>query len=210
MGLRRRLGRLFAPAPKGQGPSTSPLRLPGADWAWRPGPWAGGRAGGGIEAGALPRHSGLDLGDGVRLFHDADAPGIAVEWPQAGTETPMGLRLRLDGFDGGFLSLAIALPAGALRGLGRRHLLGVEADLGPAGAPRAFARLNLRQGPNSEALLRGLPETGPTGTEFDLWTAETDLDRVEQGWIDLIFEAPLPDVLVIDDLLVARRPRAML
>jgi len=87
-------------------------------------------------------------------------------------------------------------------------LLGIDVDLGAAGLPRAFARLNLRQGPNLEKMLRGLPETGPTGTEFDLWALETAPGRVEAGWIDLIFEAPLPPVIAINDLVIARRFRA--
>ncbi|WP_341212540.1 DUF6478 family protein [uncultured Limimaricola sp.] len=183
--------------------ATSPLRQPGADWAWRPGPWAGAMP----CVGGTPLETGADLGDGVRLFHDATS-GIRLERPEVGPQGPWALHLRADGFDGGFVSLAIALPDAVLAGLRRRHLLGVDVDLGAQGLPRAFARLNLRQGPNSEVLLRGLPETGPTGTEFDLWSLETDPDRVESGWIDLIFEAPLPGRIEIADLVIQRRPRA--
>ncbi|GAD56530.1 hypothetical protein MBELCI_2582 [Limimaricola cinnabarinus LL-001] len=143
----------------------------------------------------------------MRLFHDA-ASGVTIERPGAGPEGLWPLHLCTESFDGGFVSLAIALPGPVLAGLRRRHLLGIEVDLGDAGPPRGFARLNLRQGPNSEALLRGLPRTDPTGTEFDLWSIKTDPERIESGWIDLIFEAPLPARIEIIDVVIARRPRA--
>ncbi len=197
------LTRLRRFAPREAGRAATPLRLPGADWAWRPGPWAGAVPGG----GSRPVESGADLGDGVRLFHDA-ASGVTIKRPGAGPEGPWPLHLCAQGFDGGFVSLAIALPGPVLAGLRRRHLLGIEVDLGDAGPPRGFARLNLRQGPNSEALLRGLPRTDPTGTEFDLWTIKTDPELIESGWIDLIFEAPLPARIEIIDVVIARRPRA--
>lgn len=203
-GLLGRLPRLRRAAPKGHGAAPSPLRLAGADWAWRPEAWAGAAPG----AGPLPAASGVELCGGVRLFHDAEAPELRIERPAIGPQGAWPLQLCAKGFDGSFLSLAIALPEAALARLERRHLLGIDVDLGPEGASRSFARLNLRQGPNSEALLRSLPMTEPTGTEFDLWSIETAPDRVETGWIDLIFEAPLPMAIEIRDLVIARRPRA--
>nr|WP_256500062.1 DUF6478 family protein [Limimaricola litoreus] len=180
------------------------MRLAGADWAWRPEAWAGATPG----AGPLPAASGAGLCGGVQLFHDATAPDLQIERPAPDPQGPWPLRLCAEGFDGSFLSLAIALPEAALVGLERRHLLGIDVDLGAQGAPRSFARLNLRQGPNSETLLRSLPLGEPTGTEFDLWGIDTAPERVESGWIDLIFEAPLPARIEIRDLVIARRPRA--
>ncbi|MGR3465900.1 DUF6478 family protein [Limimaricola sp.] len=201
-----RLTRLLRAPATGAGRAASPLRLPGADWAWRPGAWAGA----GPEAGPLSAPAGCELGDGVRLFHDADAPDIRIARPGGGAGAARPLGFDLPGFDGGFLSLAIALPGAALAGLGRHHLLGIDVAFGAARPARVFARLNLRQGPNAEALLRSLPETEQTGTEFDLWPTETDPARVDEGWIDLIFEPPLPARLDIHDLVIARRLRAAL
>ncbi|WPY93525.1 DUF6478 family protein [Limimaricola variabilis] len=189
------------PTPEAAASSLSTPRLPGADRAWRPAPWVDG----GLPASP---GNGADLAEGVRLFHDAASGAVTLSSGPAHAERPHPLELRQEGFDGGFLSLAIALPQPFIEGLDRHHLLGIDVDFGAAGLPRAFARLNLRQGPNLEKMLRGLPETGPTGTEFDLWALETDPGRVEAGWIDLIFEAPLPSVIAINDLVIARRFRA--
>ncbi|EYD73337.1 DUF6478 family protein [Limimaricola hongkongensis] len=201
-----RLARLWRAPATGAGPAAAPLRLPGADWAWRPGPWAGG----GPENGARLAPAGCDLGDGVRLFHDAESPDIQAARRVGGSGAGRPLGIELPRFDGGFLSLAIALPAAARAGLGRHHLIGIDVAFGEARPARVFARLNLRQGPNAEALLRDLPETDLTGTEFDLWPIETDPARVDEGWIDLIFEAPLPARMEIRDLVIARRLRAAL
>lgn len=184
--------------------TASQLRLPGADWAWRPGPW--GKAVGSTG----PVANGADLGCDVRLFHDAAQAEIRLDHgaDDAGGTHP--LQLGLAGFDGAFLSLAIALPKGALARLERRHLLGLDVEWSADDMPRAYARLNLKQGPSIETLLRDLPRGGVTGTEFDLWPAGIELEWVESGWIDLIFKAPLPEWIEIRDLVVARRPRAAL
>lgn len=182
--------------------AASPLRQPGADWAWRPGPW------GGAVGSTDPVANAADLGCNVRLFHDAAQGEVRLDRGTDDTGAMHPLQLGLDGFDGGFLSLAIALPKGALAGLERRHLLGLDLAWTARDMLRAYARLNLKQGPNSETLLRDLPQYGVTSTEFDLWPLGIEPERVDTGWIDLIFEAPLPTRIEIRDLVVARRPRA--
>nr|WP_306467284.1 DUF6478 family protein [Limimaricola sp. G21655-S1] len=178
------------------------MRQPGADWAWRPGPW------GGAVGSTDPVANATDLGCNVRLFHDAAQGEVWLDRGTDDTGAMHPLQLGLDGFDGGFLSLAIALPKGTLAGLERRHLLGLDLAWTARDMPRAYARLNLKQGPNSETLLRDLPRDGVSGTEFDLWPLGIEPERVDTGWIDLIFEAPLPTRIEIRDLVVARRPRA--
>ena len=55
-------------------------------------------------------------------------------------------------------------------------------------------------------------ETAPPGpvarAEFDLGFDAINPVRLEAAWIDLIFAAPLEGPLVIEDLVVTRRPRA--
>lgn len=185
-------------------------RLPGTDWAWRPDLWLGPLPGIGC-AGAV---GGTALGRGVTLFHDCPAAEVItrqIRCPGAGDPAPYGLRLDVFHFAGSFLSLVMELPPEALQGLRTRHLIRLEAVLDLDRPLTVFARLNIKHGPNLEQILREMPlDEGRGLVDFDLFYSELNEKRVEQAWVDLIFQGPAQNQITLRDLTLGRRPRAEL
>ena len=199
-----------AARPEGQGGPGAEIapggagRPPPCDWAWQPDPWVRPMA-----PGAVPDVAdGAVLAPGVRLFHDGGGSRIAVEQGRAAGEPPHDLHIDAPGFAGSFLSLAVDLPGEAARGLRRSHIVGIAAQLEAARPGAVYLRLNIRQGPNTERRVETAPPGLVARAEFDLGFDAINPVRLEAAWIDLIFAAPLEGPLVIEDLVVTRRPRA--
>jgi Family of unknown function (DUF6478) len=187
--------------------TTSERKLPGTDWIWRPDVWRGPVAVPGIAVSS----SKTPICDGVVLFHDCTAPELVVR--QMRNRDPAdfaayGLIAEMFGFDGSFLSLAITLPQEAVSGLRLRHVIRLETAIAVERPVEIFARLNIKHGPNVEQILRELPRTGQQVAEFDLAYSKFDERRVENMWLDLIFERPAMNRISLRDVMISRRPRA--
>ncbi|MBW7922918.1 MAG: hypothetical protein H3C51_12580 [Rubellimicrobium sp.] len=189
-----------------RGGAGDPPWPPGADWHWRPPFWHVPTSPAGL-AGAASR---TRIGDGITLFHDCAESGLTLRQIQGAADGPaFALALDVLDFDGSFLSLAIDLPPGAVAGLQRRHLVGLALDLAAERAAEIFARLNIRHGPNTEQQVRELPaSSGRVTVEFDLAYTRLNEKRVEAAWLDLIFDKPAMNRIVLGDLTLARYPRA--
>lgn len=181
------------------------------DWAWRAGPWAEAMCPATI-AGVT---GGTVLTDGVRLFHDCPLAEITLrQMPASSGAAPAPYVLSMDalGFEGSFLSLAMDLPEEGATTLSRSHILVLTAKMQMEREAEVFARLNIRQGPNTEQLVSELrPGDRPDGTvtaEFDLGFHDIKPAKLETAWIDLIFDKPAMNLVRIDDFTVTRRPRA--
>jgi hypothetical protein len=185
-----------------------------ADWAWRPNPWATALS---HDTFPLDR-SGRRLSADTEVFHDAarlearieqlpqrDGPGIAERY---------AVSVTVGEFAGSYLSLALECPPEGLTGLGRRHLIGAALDLHVDTSMMIFARCNLRHGPNTETLVREVPQAGGEEArhvvEFDLAYTDLNEKRVEAAWLDLILQVPARRHLLLRDLVIYRRPRAEL
>ncbi|MGR3467617.1 MAG: DUF6478 family protein [Shimia sp.] len=181
-----------------------------ADWAWRPEAWRAALA----EPALIDAPTHTMLGEQVTLFHDAAEPDLALrQTPNrgAGATAPYGLTLETFAFPGSFLSLAIALPEDMLRRTSRANLIRLTTDIATERGGDAYARLNVRHGPNTEQVLQKLPSgEGLRWVEFDLAYTEMDERRLERLWVDLIFEAPEMNRIALRDLTLARLPRAEL
>lgn len=179
-----------------------------SDWAWRPQLWRGPVSPPGIAA----VQTRTTLGGEATVFHDCTITELTFRQIRNTREedlAPFGLRMDVFRFDGSFLSLAIDLPAEAVEGLQRRHLLRLSMVVEMEQPLEIFARLNVRHGPNTEQIVRELPlNEVETMVEFDLAYTNMNEKRVERAWIDLIFENPEMNQIVIRDLTLARRPRA--
>jgi hypothetical protein len=179
-----------------------------ADWAWRPE----------IFRGSLPVpgmssvESKTKMGEQVTLFHDCVESELTLRQLRNTREedlAPYGLRMDVFRFDGSFLSLAIDLPDEGVNGLGRRHLIRLETIVEMEKPLEIFARLNVRHGPKSEQMVRELPlNEQNVMVEFDLGYTRLNEKRVENAWIDLIFEGPEMNQVILRDLTLSRRPRA--
>lgn len=180
----------------------------GADWCWRPEPWRGPLP----EEGIAPVPSPSRLGDEVTLFHDCSLSELSLRQlrnTRGADRAPFGLAMDVFGFDGSFLSLVIDLPPEAIAGLRRRHLVRLEPVLELEKPLEIFARLNIKHGPNTEQLVRELPLGEDGGmVEFDLGYSNLNEKRVERMWLDLIFERPEMNRVVLRDLTFSRRLRA--
>lgn len=212
---RRSLGRRLAPwrggrvattaAPvSGLRPADVAADLPGGtDWVWRPDR---------PEAALDQPASGTALTPQITVWHDAATPALALR----PGDTPVGLGVESGALDATFLSLAIALPPAALAGLSRDHILRLDLRLTMDRALSAYARINIRNGPNTDRIQRHLGDLGPRAdgapctprAEFDLHLTQMNPRRIEAVWLDLILEDPAQRRVEIGDLILSRHLRA--
>ncbi|OIP83571.1 MAG: hypothetical protein AUK37_07095 [Rhodobacterales bacterium CG2_30_65_12] len=189
------------------GSSTFPKPLH-SDWAWRPQLWSGPITPIGMAAAPTKAR----FGDEVTLFHDCKISELTVRQVRNRREAdlaPYGLKMDVFNFDGSFLSLVVELPPEAVRGLKRNHLVRMTSVVETEAPLEIFARLNVRHGPNTEQMVRELPlEGGEIMVEFDLAYTKLNEKRVEAAWVDLIFEGPKMNQVILRDVTFSRRPRA--
>jgi hypothetical protein len=199
-------GRLTLPA-IGSNAIRKPLM---SDWVWRPEIWRGPVTPPGMAA----VENRATFGDQATIFHDCDTSELTIRQIRNTRESdlaPFGFRMDVFRFDGSFLSVVIDLPEDAICGLTRRHVIRMETQVEVEKPIEIFARLNVRHGPNSEQLVRELPLTeDEVMVEFDLAYTKMNEKRIEKAWIDLIFEGPEMNQIVLRDLTFSRRPRAEL
>ena len=199
-------GRLALPA---IGTSSFP-RPHGTDWSWRPELWRGPLPVPGLAS--VPQKA--RLGPDVQLFHDCGFSELTLRQlrnTRPEDLAPFGLRMDVFRFDGSFLSLAVDLPPAACNGLTKQHLLRADTIIETEKPLEIFARLNIRHGPNTEQLVRELPlNKEEVRVEFDLAYSRLNEKRIEKIWLDLIFEAPDMNQVVLRDLTFARHRRAAL
>jgi len=179
-----------------------------SDWAYRPELWRGPLNPPGVAAIVSKTY----IGDEVRIFHDCKISELTVRQVRNTLEddlAPFGLRIDVFQFDGSFLSLVIEMPADALNGLNRRHLVRMTAIIDMEQPLEIFARFNFKHGPNSEQLVRELEIIdGRAVVEFDLAYTNLNEKRLERAWMDLIFEGPQLNQIMLRDITFSRRPRA--
>ena len=190
--------------------ATAFRRPHGSDWGWRPELWRGPLP----MPGLASVESKSMLGDEVTLFHDCDRSELTLRQLRNRREqdlAPFGLRMDVFRFDGSFLSLVVDLPPEAIAGLKRRHLIRMNTIVEMEKPLEIFARLNIRHGPNTEQIVRELPlHEEDIMVEFDLAYSSMNEKRVEKAWVDLIFEGPEMNQVILRDLTFSRRPRAEL
>ncbi|MGH1411876.1 MAG: DUF6478 family protein [Pelagimonas sp.] len=181
-----------------------------ADWAWRPELWCGPLP----EQGLSSVQSKSMLGSEVTLFHDCQHSELTLRQIRNMREEDLaafGLRMDVFRFDGSYLSLAVDLPEEASRGLLRKHLIRIETIVEMEKPLEIFARLNIKHGPNTEQIVRELPlNEEDIVVEFDLAYTKLNEKRVEKMWLDLIFEGPQMNQVILRDLTFSRRKRAEL
>lgn len=191
----------------------SALQLPGGtDWRWRPAMMVARISPSGVAAPA-PGH---ELGGGGALWHDCAEHALIVRQVQNAQPTDLpsfGMRLETLGFTGSFLSLAVDLPPDAANGLTRDHIIRFETAIQAERPVDVYARLNIGNGPNTEEMLRhfGTIQPGEVNmhvAEYDLALTEMNERRLDKVWLDLIFERPVMNAVVVSEAIFSRHPRA--
>lgn len=185
------------------------IRKPmGADWAWRPDLWKGQIAVPGMSS--VPGRA--TVCDGTTVFHDCRRSELTVRQIRNTREAdiaPFGFRMDVFRFDGSFLSLVLDLPPEAVQGLKLRHLVRLDVIVEMEKPLEIFARLNIKHGPNVEQIVRELPlNEEEVMVEFDLAYTKVNEKRIEKLWVDLIFEGPEMNQIILRDVTFCRRPRA--
>ncbi len=181
-----------------------------SDWRWRPEAWCGPLP----RPGAASVESGARLGREISLFHDCRISELTLRQLRNNREAdlaPFGLRMDVFRFDGSYLSLAIDLPAVAIEGLSKSHLIRVDCLAEMESPLEIFARLNVQSGPNTEKLVREVPrDSDERHVDFDLAYSRLNEKRIDKVWLDLIFEGPQMNQVLLRDLTFSRRLRAEL
>lgn len=181
-----------------------------ADWTWRPQLWRGRIN----QSGKSSVASREMIGEEITLFHDCRRSELTLRQVRNAREAdlaPYGLKLDVFSFDGTFLSLVLDLPSEAMDGLNKSHVIRLDCIVEMERPLEIFARLNVKHGPNTEQIVRELPtQADRVAVEFDLAYSKLNEKRVEKGWVDLIFEGPEMNEVILRDLTFLRRPRANL
>ena len=181
---------------------------PSTDWSYRPELWAGPIS----PSGHAPARRQNPFGGEVTLYHDCNNDSIALRQmrnTRAEDMAPFGVRLEVFDFTGSFLSLVLQAPPEAVRGLRRRHILRLGLRIESESPIAISARINLKHGPNTEQVDRPVDtEAAESATEFDLAYVPFKEDRVDQLWIDLFFEGPGMNQIMLRDLTLSRHLRA--
>ena len=181
-----------------------------ADWAWRPEIWRSPVTPSGMAGVA----NGANFGNEAKVFHDCPLRELTVRQTRNKGEADLasyGYRMEVFGFEGSFLSLAIDLPNEAIEGLTLGHVIRLDTVVEMERPTKIFARLNVLHGPNTEQIVRELPlDSEEVMVEFDLAYSNMNEKRVERAWIDLIFEGPQMNQIVLRDVTISRRPRAQI
>lgn len=179
-----------------------------SDWAWRPELWRGPL----VPPGRSAVESKSTFGNEVTVFHDCEISELTVRQLRNTREAdlaPFGLRMDVFKFDGSFLSLVIDFPESAAHDLKLNHIIRLDAIIEMEKPLEIFARLNIKHGPNTEQIVRELPlDAEDIMVEFDLSYTKMNEKRVERVWVDLIFEGPEMNQVILRDLTASRRPRA--
>jgi hypothetical protein len=181
-----------------------------SDWAYRPEIWRGPITPRGMSAA----QNKAKLGKEATVFHDCKISELTLRQIRNTREedlAPFGLQVDVFKFDGSFLSIVLDLPDDAVHGLKKKHLLRMDAIVEMEKPLEIFARMNIKHGPNTEQLVRELPlHEGDVMVEFDLAYTKLNEKRAERIWIDLIFEGPQMNQIILRDITFSRRPRAEL
>lgn len=197
-------GRLALPL-AGQAAIRRPMH---SDWAWRPELWSGPIK----PAGMASVENKTPVGREAKIFHDCPLSELSLRQVRNTREediAPYGVRMDVFRFNGSFLSLVLDVPNEGLTDLSRRHVVRLDIRVETERPLEIFGRLNVRHGPNVEQLVREFDgSVGEYSIEFDLAATQMNEARVERAWLDLIFEEPSMNEIILRDVTLTRRPRA--
>ncbi|MCX8509057.1 MAG: DUF6478 family protein [Rhodobacteraceae bacterium] len=186
-----------------------PTQRPAAsDWVWQPQLFRRALERKGFAGQAAPWRFDPEL----VLFHDCplallSARQFLVEPGES--RSPFGLQLDCFHFAGSYLSLSLDLPQEAACSMNHLHLVTVGGRLRALKPGAVYARLNIRHGPNLAQMTQRMEgDNGMMAATFDLAQTALNEKRIENAWLDLLFEAPALNQYRLSDLTLHRRPRA--
>lgn len=189
-----------------------PVGPRGSDLAWRPVLWAGRTE----RAPALGADGSLRFDGETALYHDCPLGEISarqISAPDPAAPTPFALALEVYGFAGSYLSISVRLPDNLTTDTTPRHIITLDGAATGEAPFDLLARINIAQGPDVAQITQPFAQSGGAGrrrAEFDLGHAHLSEKRIEKLWIDIFFQSPTLNRIVVHDLVISRRPRAEL
>lgn len=149
--------------------------------------------------------SGIEIADGLSIYHDAAGGEFAVIPGDSGCA-----RFVIYQFLGSYLSVAAALATDHRRNLGPGRALMATLSVDSTRALTVFLRLNLQAGDERQTLYETIVvEAGKRVVSFDLDAIRLPFDQIGAVWLDVIFSEPeMTEILLRDiSLEVAGRGR---
>ena len=152
--------------------------------------------------------TGTALGPHVTLHHGGDGAQFSIrQTDDYGT----GLVFEFEDFASNFFSLAFELPLEGVLALSRQDLLRFVLRTQAKEPFKAYARLNLCHGPNTEQVVRMIEiGEGESFAEFDIFYTGFEQKRATSAWIDLIINDPAHKRVTLEEAIILRRARASL
>lgn len=186
------------------------VRPVGTDWSWRPSLWRQRLD----QPGRAPVLNKSNFGDDLRIFHDCPNAEVTIRQVRNQRKTDIsafGVTLDVFHFAGAYLSMVIDLPKDVCANLRKQHLIQLSTVVETERPVTIFARLNIKNGPNTEQIVLTLPVSGSTAmVEFDLLHTQLNEKRIDKIWLDLIINEPQMNRISLRDLTMSRYPRALL
>ena len=191
--------------------STTFAKPVGTDWSWRPTLWRLRSD----QPGHAPVFDKTQFGDEIGIFHDCPMSEITVRQVRNQRDTdiaPFGITMEVFHFGGSYLSVVVDLPVDACANLRKQHLIQLSALIEKDRPAKIFARLNIKNGPNTAQITKTLPDDIDASdvVDFDLAYTELNEKRAERMWVDLIFDTPTMNKITLRDLTFSRYPRAQI
>ena len=142
----------------------------------------------------------------MRLYHDCGLKEVTLR-QLAGQKKSVGAPYKLVtdvlDFDGQYMSYSLDIPTELYQGLNPDELYKVVVILRSETPMSALVRLNLELGPEVKYLEQALDLTGQSvELSFDPWSF--DLSKMSKIWVDILFNAPRYQRMVLEDFVVHR------
>ena len=180
----------------------------GTEWSWRADAWRWRSDTPGFAA----VQNGDEIAPSLRLFHDCHISEITTRQIRNKRQedvAPFGIAIDVMNFDGSFMSVVLDLPPDSTLGLRKNHLIRLNTMVDVERPMEIYARLNIKHGPNTEQLVRGLSWAElDSFVEFDMALADLNEKRIEQMWLDIIFDNPKMNRIVLREFSLSRKPRS--
>ncbi len=155
---------------------------------------------------ALPATGQTRLGE-AEIYHDAHICETVIL--QTAKDAGLGVTIDTLGFDGSYLSLAIAAPPSILTGLTKQTLIGARLTVRSEKPASVYLRANVRHGPNTARMVRSVdPQKGQQDLEFDIFHTDIVASDVTDIWFDFVLENAAMNMVEISAVQLYRRTRA--
>ncbi|GHA48023.1 hypothetical protein GCM10008927_11210 [Amylibacter ulvae] len=178
------------------------------DWCKRPKTWSASQS-------RLPianAEKTQKICDSVILFHDCPLGNIQLEQTtssQNETTANFALSIKVGKFEGSYLSLVVTLPNDAIIDLSPNHILQSNLLIDCDPSMDIYARLNLQSKSGTQQIIRTFDPTDLGHlVNFDLVGHITQVRVIDKSWIDVSFDNPENQTIVLHDLTCFRRRRA--